>query len=81
MSIHVYSPGTGTDNPLGLLFINIIILSICLIFDLSNGLGFGVGIGLGFGLRNVCEGCFKTTKVNMHNSKTTHRVLYHNNTK
>ena len=44
---------------------------IIILFDLSNGFGFGVGIGLGFGLRNICEGCFKTTMmVNKHKSYT-----------
>ena len=38
---------------------------VFLIVDLSKGVGFGVGIGLG--LRNICQGCFKTTKVtNLH---------------
>ena len=51
------------------------------LIDLSNGVGFGVGIGLGLGLCNICEGCFKTTKVNKYESKTAHKVLYFNKTK
>ena len=51
-----------------------------ILIDISNGVGFGVGIGFGLGLRNVCEGCFKTTKLNNHKSKTARRVLYFNKT-
>ena len=45
------------------------------IFDLSNGVGVGVGIGIGLGLRNISEGCFKTTKVNKYKSRTVYRAM------
>ena len=38
---------------------------------LSNG----VGIGIGLGLRNVSEGCFKTTKVNKYKNRTVYRAM------
>ena len=46
-----------------------------LIVDLSNGVGVGVGIGIGIGLRNISEGCFKTTKVNKYKSRTVYRAM------
>ena len=43
--------------------------------DLSNGVGVEVGIGIGLGLRNISEGCFKTTKVNKYKSRTVYRAM------
>ena len=45
------------------------------ILDLSNGIGVGIGIGIGLGLRNISEGCFKTTKVNEYKSRTVYRAM------
>ena len=46
-----------------------------LLIDLSNGVGVEVGIGIGLGLRNIIEGCFKTTKVNKYKSRTVYRAV------
>ena len=43
------------------------------VYDLSNGVGVEVGIGIG--LRNISEGCFKTTKVNKYKSRAVYRAM------
>ena len=43
--------------------------------DLSNGVGVGVGFGIGLGLRNISEGCFKTTKVNKYKIRKVNRAM------
>ena len=47
----------------------------CLAFDISNRVGFGVGIVIGLVLRNISEGCFKTTKLNKKKSGTVYRTM------
>ena len=45
------------------------------LLDLSNGIGVGIEIGIGIGLRNISEGCFKTTKLNEYKSRTVCRAM------